>query len=119
MAEISIVVNRDAQDVLRQIAGIARKAGYQVAFVADGELSVRRGSPLGNLLAGPLLPICDFRIQAHGEAGGTAIELDINKSWWTGIVGLKQARGRAKELAQKVESELREGGAKILKSTGT
>jgi hypothetical protein len=115
MAGIFLIVNQGAETAFKVVAGAARALHYTVTCLADGELSLRRGSLIAGLVVGPFVPYCDFRVSFHSRERETEIRLELNKPWWTGTIGLKRVRGRAEELAGAIDLAVREAGGTVLK----
>jgi hypothetical protein len=117
MAGISVLVNLSVDDTFKLVSQVSRQLKYSVHFLADGELAVKKGSLLADLVVGWVVaPYRDFRVSVR-QGPDKAVEIFIqpNKPWWSGVVGLKRAQSHAEELADAIEASVRERGGKVVK----
>jgi hypothetical protein len=115
---ISVNVDLSVDDTFKIAGQAARALNYSVLFVGDNELSVKKGSVLGNLVVGAVVPVCDFRVSVRPALDKSVeVAIQVNRPWWSGMLGLKRVRAKADELADAIASAVRERGGKVLKRT--
>jgi hypothetical protein len=115
---ISVNVDLSVDDTFKIASQVARHLNYSVLFVGDTELTVRKGSVLANLVVGAVVPICDFRVSVRAAPDKSVeVAIQVNRPWWSGMLGLKRVKARADELADAIASAVRERGGKVLKRT--
>jgi hypothetical protein len=116
MAGISVLVDLSVDDTFKLVSQVGRQLKYSVHFLADGELAVKKGSLLADLVLGWVVsPYRDFHVSVRpGRNKAAEILIQPNKPWWSGVVGLKRAQAHAEELANAIELGVRERGGKIV-----
>jgi hypothetical protein len=115
MPGITIVTNLESEDALRTARQAARELGFTVKRVDDWELHVQKGSFALSIFLGAFIAYCNFRVFIEETRKRVKIVIERNSPWWTGLIGISRVKGWAKSLADVIEEDIEEGGAKVIR----
>jgi hypothetical protein len=116
MAGFKLVTDLEPDACLQIAWRTAQDAGFRLTAIENWSFHAKRGNVVLSAIAGPIAPHCNFKISAHRyEDGTTDVVLEKNSPWLTsGRIGVNRVQAQAEELADKIETALREQGGKIV-----
>jgi hypothetical protein len=117
MAGFFLLTDMEPAKVRKAVARLGRRLGFAVHQPEDWEFELTQGNLLLSIFLGAFIAYCDFRVTINeGRREGTVeIEIERNRPWWTGWLGVSRVKKRAKQLADELGDEIEDLGCRVLK----
>lgn len=111
-----VYITQATPEHLLEVGGnVAGNLGYNIEQEGPWTLRLQKGSLAASIFVGAFVAYCDFKLNVIFPGDGTAhLHLERNTPWWTGVIGVKRVKSRAKELADAYGNEMVRQGVAII-----
>jgi hypothetical protein len=114
MAGFALSTNAPPLHVRDTAVNCAASMGFAVVPETDWAFRASKGSTLAGALLGAFIPVCRFRLSVTSSPDGmTHLQVERNSPWWTGAVGIRRVKNRARDLTTAIGSALSSQGAMV------
>jgi hypothetical protein len=114
MAGIRILTDSSPEVAMKAASRAAKHLEFKVYRVDDWELVAQRGNLALSIFVGAFVAYCYFHVRVFSDRGDRVeVEIERNSPWWTGVIGVNRVKNWAKSLADAIEDEIEDAGAKL------
>jgi phytoene dehydrogenase-like protein len=115
MAGHKITTDLELEAAFKLVRRVARDLDFRVDPGEDEySLTAQKGNFALSIVVGALVAYCYFQISVEERKGRTAIFLERNSPWWTGMIGVGRVKGQAKKLAEAIAEAIEDKGGRVL-----
>lgn len=115
MPGTKLLTRLDGQACLKAAWRAAQDLGFSLTPLGAGamQFTATKGNAILGLVAGALVPYCNFQVSVHSYSDGNEIVLERNNPWLTsGAAGVAKVNRQAEDLLSAIASAIeKEGGA--------
>lgn len=114
MAGHKIVTNLDATAAFQLARKVARDLDFRITRRDDLSFSAEKGNLGLSIFVGAFVAYCNFQITVEERRDESAIFIERNSPWWTGVIGVSRVKSRVKDLAAAIADAIEDEGGKVL-----
>jgi hypothetical protein len=115
MAGFKIWTDLDADKTYRLCRRVAEKLEFTVRPIDDLAFAAQKGNLAVSILVGAIIAYCDFEVFIEDLGDETEIRIERNTPWWTGLIGVRRVKSRAKDLADAIADRIEDEDGRVLK----
>lgn len=114
MAGFALSTNAQPLHVRDTAVNCASGMGFAIIPETDWTFRASKGNMVVAVLAGAFVPVCRFRLAITSSPDGmTHLQVERNSPWWTGAIGIRRVKNRARDLTTAIGSALSSQGVMV------
>jgi hypothetical protein len=115
MAGFKLLTDLDAGKLYKVARRVARDMEFAVDTRGDYAFGAGKGNLVLSIVLGAFIAYCDFHVTVEEDDHASELIIERNNPWWTGMIGVKRTKNRAKELADAIADAIEDEGGRVLK----
>ena len=117
MAGIIITTDLTPKGASKLAREVARDLEFSITRLDDQAFQATKGSLASSIFLGAFVLYCNFEVEIQDSRYEGEVDIIINRNipWWTGLIGLRRVKTRAKELATAIADAIKQDGNQVLK----